>query len=122
MRPHSMPGITMSAPKVARPITLSTPSGRIGRVPTTLREALSRYVMSYSMTEMRKWAVIASTAKQSPAAFGSSDGDCFVALLLAMTTNGLLRRQPRRFRRVEGGAQLRRRHRQIAQANAGGIE
>src|SRR6185437_11080055 len=35
--PHSMPGITVSAPNWARPITLSTPSGRIGRVPTTLR-------------------------------------------------------------------------------------
>ncbi len=33
--PHNMPGITMSAPKLARPVTLSTPSGRIGRVPTT---------------------------------------------------------------------------------------
>ena len=33
--PHSMPGIFMSAPKLARPVTLSTPSGRIGRVPTT---------------------------------------------------------------------------------------
>ncbi len=35
--PHSMPGITMSAPNMARPVTLSTPSGRIGRVPTTFR-------------------------------------------------------------------------------------
>ncbi len=33
--PHSIPGITMSAPKLARPVTLSTPSGRMGRVPTT---------------------------------------------------------------------------------------
>jgi hypothetical protein len=40
--PHSMPGIVMSAPKLARPVTLSMPSGRIGRVPTTLRVSLSR--------------------------------------------------------------------------------
>src|SRR5712672_1934786 len=40
--PHSMPGIFMSAPKLARPVTLSTPSGRIGRVPTTFNVSLSR--------------------------------------------------------------------------------
>src|ERR1700733_9512414 len=31
-----MPGSFMSAPKLARPMTFSTPSGRIGRVPTIL--------------------------------------------------------------------------------------
>src|SRR5258708_37471251 len=31
----------MSAPKLARPVTLSTPSGRIGRVPTTFSSSLS---------------------------------------------------------------------------------
>ena len=35
--PHSMPGRTESAPNMARPVTLSTPSGRTGRVPTTSR-------------------------------------------------------------------------------------
>src|SRR6516225_4301022 len=34
--PHSMPGIAMSAPYIARPVTFGTPSGRIGRVPTHL--------------------------------------------------------------------------------------
>ena len=41
-----MPGIVMSAPKLARPVTLSTPSGRIGRVPTTRSEALSRKLIA----------------------------------------------------------------------------
>ena len=36
---HSMPGSAISAPNCARPVTLSTPSGRIGRVPTTFRSA-----------------------------------------------------------------------------------
>ena len=35
-RPTSMPGSDMSAPNLARPVTLSTPSGRQGRVPTYL--------------------------------------------------------------------------------------
>ena len=35
-RPTSMPGADMSAPKRARPVTLSTPSGRTGRVPMVL--------------------------------------------------------------------------------------
>ena len=35
--PHSMPAIFMSAPNWARPVTFSTPSGRIGLVPTTFR-------------------------------------------------------------------------------------
>src|SRR5437870_1545254 len=43
--PHSMPGITMSAPKLAFPVTLSTPSGRIGRVPTTFCNSFGIYVM-----------------------------------------------------------------------------
>jgi len=30
----------MSAPKFARPVTLSTPSGRIGRVPTIFNSSL----------------------------------------------------------------------------------
>src|SRR5438128_12388730 len=34
--PHNMPGIAMSAPYIARPVTFGTPSGRIGRVPTHL--------------------------------------------------------------------------------------
>ena len=36
MRPTSIPGIVKSAPKFARPVTLSSPSGRTGRVPTHL--------------------------------------------------------------------------------------
>src|SRR6202030_3434077 len=32
-----MPGTARSAPKLARPVTFSTPSGRMGRVPTTFR-------------------------------------------------------------------------------------
>src|SRR6516164_9443762 len=43
--PHSIPGITMAAPKLAFPVTLSTPSGRIGRVPTTFWNSLGIYVM-----------------------------------------------------------------------------
>src|ERR1700741_635325 len=43
--PHSIPGITMSAPKLAFPVTLSTPSGRIGRVPTTFCNSFGIYVM-----------------------------------------------------------------------------
>jgi hypothetical protein len=34
--PDNMPGIAMSAPYWARPVTFGTPSGRIGRVPTHL--------------------------------------------------------------------------------------
>src|SRR6516165_12502450 len=41
--PHNMPGNFMSAPKLARPVTLSTPSGRMGRVPTTFSDSFSRY-------------------------------------------------------------------------------
>ena len=37
-----MPGIFMSAPKLARPVTLSTPSGRMGRVPTIFNDSFSR--------------------------------------------------------------------------------
>src|SRR5215831_2157578 len=37
--PHSMPGIAMSAPYIARPVTFGTPSGRIGRVPTHFHRA-----------------------------------------------------------------------------------
>jgi hypothetical protein len=40
--PHNIPGNFMSAPKLARPVTLSTPSGRIGRVPTIFNESFSR--------------------------------------------------------------------------------
>src|SRR5215471_8833277 len=47
--PHSMPGIVMSAPKLARPVTLSTPSGRIGRVPTTFWNSLAINVMTTSL-------------------------------------------------------------------------
>src|SRR6516162_9284926 len=36
MRPTSMPGIERSAPYCAVPVTLGTPSGRTGRVPTHL--------------------------------------------------------------------------------------
>ena len=35
--PHSIPEARVSAANTARPVTLSTPSGRIGRVPTTFR-------------------------------------------------------------------------------------
>src|SRR5437762_10873425 len=37
--------MTMSAPKLARPVTLSTPSGRMGRVPTTFCNSFGIYVM-----------------------------------------------------------------------------
>ena len=39
-RPTSMPGNEMSAPNLALPVTLSTPSGRHGRVPTYLSAPL----------------------------------------------------------------------------------
>src|ERR1700687_577115 len=46
-RPTSMPGIVMSEPYCAVPVTLGTPSGRTGRVPTHLNcLTLSREVMS----------------------------------------------------------------------------
>src|SRR5262245_35517710 len=46
MRPTSMPGAVASAPNFARPVTLSIPSGRSGRVPTTLKSRLSCSVLS----------------------------------------------------------------------------
>src|SRR6266849_5231572 len=117
--PHSMPGIVMSAPKAARPITLSTPSGRIGLVPTTLREALSRYVMSYSMTEKR-FAVPAEAGSHSSTA-PSPDrwAPAFAGAAIRLVS---LRRLPPWLLGVERGAQLRRRHRQVAQADAGRVE
>src|SRR6201998_3032793 len=43
--PHNMPGIFISAPKLARPVTLSTPSGRMGRVPTIFNDSFSRLLI-----------------------------------------------------------------------------
>jgi hypothetical protein len=54
MRPTSMPGITMSAPYCAVPVTFGTPSGRIGRVPTHLNPlALSRAATSFTAISSR---------------------------------------------------------------------
>ena len=49
MRPYSMPAIFMSAPYSARPVTLGTPSGRMGRVPTHLKR-FTESVMTESFT------------------------------------------------------------------------
>src|SRR3546814_15630468 len=48
MPPTSWPGADMSAPKRARPVTLSRPSGRSGRVPTWLYLRLTRTLLSSS--------------------------------------------------------------------------
>src|SRR6266404_5333065 len=48
-RPISMPGMVASAPKRARPVTLSRPSGRNGRVPTTLNLRFIVAVLSSGM-------------------------------------------------------------------------
>ncbi len=49
--PISMPGALMSAPNWARPVTLSMPSGRSGRVPTAVK---TRWSLSYSSRAMRQ--------------------------------------------------------------------
>ena len=51
-RPTSMPGADMSAPKRARPVTLSIPSGRGGRVPTTLNSIFAVSVLLSSAITM----------------------------------------------------------------------
>ncbi len=73
--PHSMPGIAMSAPNAARPMTLSTPSGRIGRVPTTFRRCLIE-IGSYATPERKVLQFLPRTAgegvEQSEAGEGVS--------------------------------------------------
>ena len=49
MRPTSMPGIAMSEPYCAVPVTFGTPSGRTGRVPTHLKVfSVSRAATSFT--------------------------------------------------------------------------
>src|SRR4030095_16452971 len=49
-RPMSWPARLKSAPKRARPVTLSTPSGRMVRVPTVLAPLLMLSAMSLSLS------------------------------------------------------------------------
>src|SRR6202158_2700935 len=63
-RPTSMPGIVMSEPYCAVPVTLGTPSGRTGRVPTHLNcLTWSRAVMS-SMAASPDCRVAAGFARE----------------------------------------------------------
>src|SRR5436190_10538716 len=48
IRPVSMPGMTMSEPYCAVPVTFGTPSGRIGRVPTHLKPFVSGAATSFT--------------------------------------------------------------------------
>ena len=48
--PYSIPGSFRSAPYIARPVTLGTPSGRIGRVPTHLNRLTESLTMTESFT------------------------------------------------------------------------
>ncbi len=69
MRPQIMPGMTKSAPNAARPVTLSTPSGRIGRVPTLAKcSAASRaieYVAHATLRSCLSSAAASSTARMT---------------------------------------------------------
>src|SRR5450432_1848178 len=49
--PYSIPGSFRSAPYIARPVTLGTPSGRIGRVPTHLKRFTESVTIVESFTE-----------------------------------------------------------------------
>src|ERR1700679_3887689 len=48
--PYSIPGSFRSAPYSARPVTLGTPSGRIGRVPTHLKRFTESVTIVLSFT------------------------------------------------------------------------
>src|ERR1700733_6800015 len=48
--PYSIPGNFRSAPYSARPVTLGTPSGRIGRVPTHLKRLTESVTIVGSFT------------------------------------------------------------------------
>src|SRR5215472_16307474 len=68
---HNIPGMAMSAPKLAFPVTLSTPSGRIGRVPTTFCNSFG----IYAIQPEARWAPHpnphpASGEKEGPATAG----------------------------------------------------
>src|SRR4029077_999940 len=52
MRPVSMPGIAMSEPYSAVPVTFGTPSGRIGRVPTHLKPFVSGAATSFTAVSL----------------------------------------------------------------------
>ena len=47
-RPKSMRGRRTSAPYSARPVTLSAPSGRTGRVPMTLFRSVATTLYSFT--------------------------------------------------------------------------
>src|SRR6266478_3221073 len=116
--PHSMPGITMSAPKLARPVTLSTPSGRIGRVPTTFCNSFGIYVMRtlllFSRRPRGSGGPGQATKLVAPGfRFRGNDGVRPVTILFRGGAHGL--------RGVERGAKARRRHRQITQPDPGGV-
>src|SRR6516162_3451488 len=108
--PHSIPGMTMSAPKLAFPVTLSTPSGRIGRVPTTFCNSFGIYVMrTYSRSS-------SPPRKRGPKA---ADGaHLWVPVLRGNDgVRPLLCCGAHRLRFVQRCAQPWRRHREIAQTD-----
>src|SRR6516162_5212297 len=111
--PHSIPGMTMSAPKLAFPVTLSTPSGRIGRVPTTFCNSFGIYVMKPDL----RWAphpnpLPASGEREGPATAGGWGAGYGCRLLCRGAQRlGFVQRRP----------QPRRRHWQIAQPNSRGV-
>src|SRR5439155_22817435 len=78
--PHSMPGIAMSAPYIARPVTFGTPSGRIGRVPTHLNRvgAISFIAVSvvalYGLVSDYRDAVPAQKQNRRSGAAGTGPG------------------------------------------------
>src|SRR5215471_1609388 len=117
--PQSIPGMTMSAPKLARPVTLSTPSGRMGRVPTTFCNSFGIYVMRTSLLHFRR-----PRESGDP---GAGDGASALDSRLrgndgVVVSFPLLRGGAQRgLRFVQRGEQPRRRHRQIAQPDPGGI-
>src|SRR5215831_17703168 len=80
--PQSIPGMTMSAPKLALPVTLSTPSGRIGRVPTTFCNSFGIYVMKPALRGApHPPPPPAGGEGEGPAEAGGWGADCGVCLL-----------------------------------------
>src|SRR5919205_2354441 len=66
--PYSIPGSFRSAPYMARPVTLGTPSGRIGRVPTHLKRLTESLTIVESFTvpsPVLSWTPCAGRVAQS---------------------------------------------------------
>src|ERR1700738_1023744 len=91
-----MPGTTRSAPKLARPVTFSTPSGRMGRVPTTFRvvsDGISIH-RSLCLTDYRH------TDRDIRLYISSTVRECFIA------TDPYAERRGSRIPRTSGNFQL----------------